>query len=115
MIGGIAWGLVRLVDWTVTGFHTDRVTHIGDLKMNKYDPLYSYLSIQKSPHVTMTFSEIEMVLGCELPPSARKYAAWWANANPGTGQHPYSQAWLLAGMRATVNLMVERVVFEKEN
>jgi hypothetical protein len=63
----------------------------------------------------MTFTEIEAVLGSELPPSARKYAAWWGNANPETGQHPYSQAWLLAGMRATVNLTAQRVVFEKSN
>jgi hypothetical protein len=85
------------------------------LKVSKYDPLYKHLSQQISSTVTMTFTEIEAILGFELPPSARRYAAWWANADPQTGQHPYSQSWLLAGMQATVNLTAECVVFEKSN
>jgi hypothetical protein len=63
----------------------------------------------------MSFREIENLLGFDLPASARKYAAWWANADPQTGQHPYSQAWLSAGMHATVNLAAERVTFEKSS
>jgi hypothetical protein len=83
--------------------------------VNKYDPLYKHLSTQKAPSVTMTFAEIETVLGSKLPQSARKYAQWWENANPETGQHQYSGVWMRAGRRATVNLMAERVVFEKLN
>jgi hypothetical protein len=72
-----------------------------------------HLSKQKAHTVTMTFAEIEAVLGSKLPPSARKYAQWWENATPETGQHPYSAVWMRAGRRATVNLTAERVVFDK--
>jgi len=61
----------------------------------------------------MTFAEVEMVLGFDLPPSARKYAAWWGNADPDTGQSHYPQAWLRAGRRAAVNLTAESVVFNR--
>jgi hypothetical protein len=111
--GLAAWGLVRLVDWTAIGFRSNRLAQIGDSRMSKYDPLYKYLATQKGSPVTMTFSQVEKVLGFALPASARKYAAWWANANPESGQHPYSQAWTLAGMRASVNVAAEQVVFEK--
>ena len=50
--------------------------------MSRYDPLYRHLSTQTGHIVTMTFAEIENVLGFDLPPSARKYAAWWGNADP---------------------------------
>lgn len=83
--------------------------------MSKYDPLYRYLSTQKGSTVSIKFSEIEAVLGSELPPSARKYTAWWGNEAAEAGQHPHSQAWMLAGMRATVNLTAARVVFEKSS
>lgn len=113
LIGGASWSLVRLVAWTVAGFTVNAVVQPEGLKVSKYDPLYRYLSAQKGPTVTMTFSQIETVIGSELPQSARKYGAWWANADPETGQHPYSQAWMLAGMRAAVNLTAESVVFER--
>lgn len=83
--------------------------------MSKYDPLYRYLSIRKGSTVSMEFSEIETVLGSELPPPARRYTAWWGNEAEEAGRHPHSQAWMLAGMRATVNLTAEGVVFEKSN
>ena len=35
--------------------------------------------------VTMTFDEIEQLVG-SLPESATKYSAWWAN-QPGSGRH----------------------------
>ncbi|MGH9533939.1 MAG: DUF7662 domain-containing protein [Terriglobales bacterium] len=71
--------------------------------MGKYEPLYNHLAANNSLTVTMTFSEAEAVLGFALPASAREHAAWWANADPGTGQHPYSQAWMRAGRRAVLN------------
>jgi hypothetical protein len=83
------------------------------LKVSKYDPLFQHLLKQKAHTVTMTFTAIEATLGSKLPPSARKYAQWWANATPETGQHPYSSMWMRAGRRAAVNLTAERVVFAK--
>ena len=115
IIGGAVWCFVRLIDWTVAGFRIRSTMQDGDQKMSKYDPLYKHLSSLTEQSATMTFVEIERVLGFPLPPSAREYAAWWANANPASGQHPYSLAWLRSGRKATVNLETERVVFERSN
>tara|TARA_B110000014_G_C19878273_1_gene454592 strand:+ start:478 stop:618 length:141 start_codon:yes stop_codon:yes gene_type:complete len=44
--------------------------------MTKYEPLTHYLE-QQSGSVTMTYSEIEKILGQQLPPSASEYQEWW--------------------------------------
>ena len=44
--------------------------------MTKYEPLTHYLE-QQSGNVTMTYSEIEKILGQQLPPSASEYQEWW--------------------------------------
>jgi hypothetical protein len=44
--------------------------------MSKYDPLLSYLEQNPSENVPMGFSEIEAVLGFELPPTSRRQRAW---------------------------------------
>lgn len=41
--------------------------------MNKYDPLFRYLSEQKSTKVTLSLSEIETIINDELPTSAYSY------------------------------------------
>ena len=46
--------------------------------MTKYEPLTHYLE-QQSGSVTMTYSEIEKILGQQLPPSASEYQEWWGN------------------------------------
>lgn len=45
--------------------------------MTKYDPLYKYLSVQTQTTVKMKMSEIETVLGFDLPLSARTSTSWW--------------------------------------
>lgn len=79
--------------------------------MNKYEPLQEHLKNRGMEEVPMDFSEIERVLNSKLPPSARKYRAWWSN-NPSNSVMTYS--WLNAGYRTSqVNLEGERVVFIK--
>jgi hypothetical protein len=61
----------------------------------------------------MTFTEIEKVLGCELPPSARAHRPWWSN-NEGT--NVAVRAWRRAGRKtARVDMGGERVVFVKDD
>lgn len=60
--------------------------------MNKYDPLFRYLSEQKSTKVTLSLSEIETIINDELPTSAYSYPQWWSNSR--TKAHPYCRAWL---------------------
>jgi len=68
--------------------------------MGKYTPLYDYL-MRLDPQAvdcTLTFQQIETIIGAKLPPSAWKYQAWWANPTK-PSQHPYAQAWLGAGWK----------------
>jgi hypothetical protein len=81
----------------------------------KYNPLYSYLKEIPSniSSLDLTFEKIKNEIGIELPFSASKYRAWWANAgNP--NQHPYCQSWLQAGWKVdTVDLMNQIVYFKR--
>lgn len=63
--------------------------------MGRYDPLFGYLCRSPDDSVTMTFDEIEALVG-PLPLSATKYDAWWQNEAANSG-HPQAAAWLNAG------------------
>jgi hypothetical protein len=65
--------------------------------MGKYDPLYRRLMSSTEPTLRFTFAEIERILGEELPPSARRHQAWWANEREGT--HVHALSWLDAGYK----------------
>ena len=60
----------------------------------KYDPLTRYLADLAADEVTLTFAEIEAIIGAPLPPSART-SNWWEN----TTEHVQAGAWVLAGWR----------------
>ena len=77
--------------------------------MTKYEPITTYLNLCKKQRVKLTYSEIEDILGFDLPISSRKYREWWAN-----GGHSYSVAWLEAGYKTTDVVLGESVVFIKE-
>lgn len=67
--------------------------------MNKYEPLKKYLLnlSMHSAETTLTFDEIEHILGRPLPISARYYLAWWANEKkPNMAQR---RGWQDAGWR----------------
>jgi hypothetical protein len=81
--------------------------------MTKYAPLTRHLSARNQPRVAMRFDEVEALLGFSLPPSARKYRAWWSN-NPRNSV--MTKAWLAAGYRSRdVDLAAERLIFERLN
>src|SRR5665213_347072 len=73
---------------------------------SKYDALRDYLNVQAAQTVTLTFRQIEKILGFALPDSARRHAAWWAN-----GGHAYSKAWTSGGWKARPLLTTEAVQF----
>ncbi|MDP6976618.1 MAG: hypothetical protein QF575_08650 [Acidimicrobiales bacterium] len=79
----------------------DDVSEHGDLgtgnmvAVSKYDPLLQYLSKSDQSVLTLSFADIERILGDALPPSARQHQAWWANETVGT--HPHANAWMDAG------------------
>jgi Txe/YoeB family toxin of Txe-Axe toxin-antitoxin module len=78
-------------------------------KTGKYVPLARYLlSLTYSRRtITCTFSEIEGLLGAELPPAARKFRPWWANTR---NRRVQAMAWLSVGWKVhKVNLAEELV------
>lgn len=83
--------------------------------MNKYDPLFKYLSEQKSTEVVLSLSEIETIINDELPASAYSYVQWWSNSK--TKAHPYCKAWLNAGYHTVGikdSLAKKIITFEKQ-
>jgi hypothetical protein len=64
--------------------------------MSKYDALADHLqTLERDREHTLTFAEIERVLGFRLPHSARTHKAWWANQK--NGRHVQAKAWRAAG------------------
>ncbi len=62
--------------------------------MSKYVSLGQFLLSSVQDCINMNFSEIERILGFNLPKSAYIYDAWWAN-----GGHSQANAWLGAGYK----------------
>ena len=79
--------------------------------MTKYEALTTYLVLSKKARVKLTYSEIEEILGFDLPLSARKYKECWSNNDR---SHSHSKAWGEAGYRTTDVILGESVVFIKE-
>lgn len=73
-------------------------------RQSKYQKLADHLSSMEEERVTLTFTDIETIVGTALPDSARTHRAWWANS----GQ-PQSRVWVDAGWK------VEQVNFEEQS
>ena len=77
----------------------------------KYRRLHAHLSVLPVREWRTTFSEIEGILGFELPRSARLHRPWWANQGGGNG-HSQALAWSSAGWEtAEVDMGAETLVF----
>lgn len=82
--------------------------------MSIYDPLRERLLSLHVAKVRMSFTDIEEIIGRDLPPSSRKYPAWWGNSDQNGTRH--SSAWLHAGWRvADLVLEMEEVSFVRIN
>ena len=76
--------------------------------MGKYDPLGEYLSEWPGDSCTLTFSEVEDIIGDSLPMSAKKYEPWWGNDKT----HAQACSWMHAGWKVErFRLGEERVHF----
>lgn len=79
----------------------------------KYHPLFEYLLFSGQGRLSMSFSEIESLIGGRLPPSARKREEWWSNSQSG---HSQARAWMRANYRTSnVDLKRETVTFTLED
>jgi hypothetical protein len=107
----------RFLNW-LEGSYKPRTPRLGkpygwevsEESKTKYRPLRDHLKAHPANAVTMTFREIERVLGTQLPSSARRYTQWWANDR--TGNHSQAHAWLSAGRKVVqLNVVEGRVTF----
>src|SRR5271157_501420 len=83
--------------------------------MSKYEPLKRFLEdIDATIDVlSLSFSEVESILGFKLPNSAFEHRAWWSNPSSPM-DHPYAQSWLEAGWKVdTVDQLDKRVHFRR--
>lgn len=82
-------------------------------KDSMYAPLALYLQnqLRDVDRLTLTFDEVEKIIGMSLPDSAREHRSWWANDSV---SHVQSQQWLAAGWRvATVNMTDGIITFSR--
>jgi len=81
--------------------------------MSTYAPLAKYLAAQKANTASLSFDQVERILGRPLPPSARKHRAWWANSSVPT-THYWSALWAEVGWEcAGCDFEQEKVVFQR--
>jgi hypothetical protein len=83
--------------------------------MSKYDPLHDFLKNAKpgTKELTLTFAQIESILGGKLPASAHRHRPWWANEY-GFTTHTQAKSWLSAGWEVdTVDQSREWVRFRR--
>ena len=75
----------------------------------KYQPLFEYLRGKAQSEVTLSFSQIEILINKTLPISARNQRAWWSNRKKGALQ---ASAWMEAGYEVKkLDLKEEQVTF----
>jgi hypothetical protein len=86
----------------------------GKADAGEYRLLYEYLRDRFSDRLVLTFGQIEDLMGFPLPAPARVQRDWWANSDPGAERSRQSDAWILAGRTASVNLGAQCVTFERE-
>jgi hypothetical protein len=79
---------------------------------DKYQPLGAHLRRMAADHsdLSLTFAEIERIIGARLPQGARSLPFWQGvNGKP----PPRARAWLAAGFVAQPDLAHERVRFHR--
>jgi hypothetical protein len=76
--------------------------------MNKYAALTEYLDNRTDLSFNLSFSELDRIV--DLPPSAKKHPAWWANSR---NAHAHAATWLDAGFNATPDFVTGRVRFQR--
>ena len=78
--------------------------------MSKYEPLTDYLRTHRGDACSLNFLDIERIIGCSLPASAREHRSWWGNDRT----HTQARAWMQAGFGADpASQRIEPVVFRR--
>ena len=81
--------------------------------MSKYSPLGEFLEVWPAREVTLTFEEVEEILGFDLPSSARSGKGFWVNT-VNDFVPPSGPGWVSVGWRVTRHGVEDGAVkFEK--
>jgi DNA-binding transcriptional regulator YiaG len=81
------------------------------VRKSKYQLLHNFLYSCKQHEVSLSFKEVERLLGKPLPQSARANNSWWSNRRKGALQ---ASSWLDAGYSVSrVDLENQTVTFSK--
>lgn len=70
--------------------------------MGKYTPLTDWLYSQNLDNISLSFGEIEEIIGESLPSSAYKHSRWWMNDE----NHSQGKSWINAGYIITNNKQI---------
>ncbi len=82
-------------------------------RASRYDRLAHWLRGQsrKTDRVQLSFAQVEQIIESQLPESARKHRAWWANDSHA---HVQSISWLAADWKVShINMDQEMVTFSR--
>jgi hypothetical protein len=87
---------------------TGKTLNVEEDYVSKYAPLGEYLKRQNADRVTLTFQQVEQILGFALPASAHTFRQWWENDEQ--PKRVPASSWMEAGWRtADVSLTAGRV------
>lgn len=76
----------------------------------KYRGLAEYLLSSNETRVTLSYPQIEKILGFTLPDTARNFKqSFWAN----TKTHSYASSWMSVGYKTRVDVESDNVTFIK--
>ena len=78
-------------------------------KGDKYSLLLNHLRASGDEIIVLSFSQVEQIVGFNLPESAYTYPPWWAN----DVTHSQAIAWLDAGYYSQADIASEKVIFRK--
>jgi hypothetical protein len=104
---------VTTSDASAVGRHVGKARGKAARVPSKYASLHDYLANRYADSVVLTFAQLEDLLGCALPDSARVQHEWWTSPDRDADKSSYSDAWILAGRTATPNLLARTVAFER--
>lgn len=81
--------------------------------MSKYSLFATYLESLSVNQITVPFSEFEKIIANDLPPTARKHRAWWANSKS-DNTHTWANLWLDSGwVVSQVDMVKQYTIFTR--
>lgn len=81
--------------------------------MSKYEPLGDFLKKTNKPVISLSFKEIEEIIGFTLPNSALKHGEFWSS---GQNSHTHAFVWIDAGyIVSKKDLIGQRIEFSKRS